>query len=274
MKLAVVCNPATVDDPEDLRTRLKRHDTTSEVPWFETTEADPGAGQTRQALAAGAELVLVCGGDGTVAACAGVLAGTEVPMGLLPTGTGNLLVRNLGVPLDVPTALGRALSGRPRTIDLLESDGRRFAVMVGLGFDAALIRDTGEQAKKRHGWIAYVLGGMRALRNTPRADYEICIDDGSPRRVRALGVLVGNVGQLQGGMAVLPDADPADGLLDVIVLAPHGWRGIVVLAWRIMRHRPNKGNRPRSRAGGASRSVPIAQFPSSLTATTSANSKP
>jgi diacylglycerol kinase (ATP) len=240
MRLAVVCNPATVDDPESLRAELKRRDATSGLIWLETTEEDPGAGQTRQALDAGAELVLVCGGDGTVAACAGVLAGTGVPMALVPTGTGNLLARNLDLPLDVPPALDRALGGRRRTIDLLDAAGRRFAVMAGLGFDAALIRDTGEQAKKRHGWVAYVGGGLRALRSTPRARYEVRVDQRPVHRIRALGVLVGNVGELQGGITVLPGADPSDGLLDVIVLAPHGWRDVLVLAWRILRRRPNE----------------------------------
>ncbi len=241
MRLAVVCNPVTVDDPDSLRTELKRRDARSGLIWLETTEQDPGAGQTRQAVDAGAELVLVCGGDGTVAACAGVLVGTGVPMALVPTGTGNLLARNLDLPLDVPTALDRAFGGRRRTIDLLDAEGRRFAVMAGLGFDAALIRDTGQQAKKHHGWAAYVVGGLRALRNTPRARYEVRVDQRPVHHVRALGVLVGNVGRLQGGIAVLPGADPSDGLLDVIVLAPHGWRDVLVLAWRILRRRPNEG---------------------------------
>jgi diacylglycerol kinase family enzyme len=239
--LAVVCNPVTVDDPEELRTELKRRDATSDLLWFETTEDDPGAGQTRQALDAGAEMVAVCGGDGTVTACAAVLAGTGIPMALLPTGTGNLLVRNLGLPLNVPAALDRAFSGDRRTIDLLEADGKRFTVMAGLGFDAALIRHTGERAKKRHGWAAYVAGGLRALRSTPRAWYELRVDSAPRRRIRALGVLVGNVGELQGGMALLPDAVPSDGLVDVIVLAPRGWLDVLLLAWRIVRRRPDDG---------------------------------
>jgi diacylglycerol kinase family enzyme len=161
-------------------------------------------------------------------------------MALIPTGTGNLLARNLGLPLDVPTALDQALGASVRPIDLLEAaDGRRFAVMAGLGFDAALIRDTNEQAKQRHGWAAYISGGARALRNTRRARYEVRIDDGAPYRLRGLGVLVGNVGELQGGAAVLPDADPADGLLDVIVLAPRGWVDVLVMVGRILRRRPN-----------------------------------
>lgn len=240
MKLAVICNPVTVDDPEELRTELKRRDATSGLIWLETTAADPGAGQTRQALEAGAKRVLVCGGDGTVAASAGVLAGSGVPMALIPTGTGNLLARNLSLPLDGPAALDQALGDSMRRIDLLEeAHGRRFAVMAGLGFDAALIRDTDEQAKNRHGWAAYLSGGVRALRNTRRAHYEVRIDDGAPVRLRGLGVLVGNVGELQGRAAVLPDADPADGLLDVIVLAPRGWADVLVMVWRILRRRPN-----------------------------------
>ncbi|HEY3090289.1 MAG TPA: diacylglycerol kinase family protein [Jatrophihabitantaceae bacterium] len=241
MTLAIVWNPVTVDDPNELRAELKRRDVGSDLLWLETTEDDPGAGQTRHALDAGAEMLVVCGGDGTVAACAGVLAGTGVPMALVPTGTGNLLVRNLGLPLDVPTALDRAFSADRRTVDLLDVGGRRFTVMAGMGFDAALIRDTGEQAKKRYGWVAYVAAGMGALRNTPRAHYELRVDASAPRRIRALGVLVGNVGELQGGMAVLPDADPSDGLVDVIVIAPRGWLDVVLLAWRILRRRPDKG---------------------------------
>jgi YegS/Rv2252/BmrU family lipid kinase len=241
VNLAIVWNPATVRDPDGLRAELKRRAADSDVCWFETMEADPGAGQTEQALADGAELVLVCGGDGTVAACAGTLAGTGVPMGLVPTGTGNLLARNLGLPLELAAALDRVFGGKHRTIDLVETADKRFAVMAGLGFDAALIRDTGERAKQRHGWIAYVAGGLRALRNTPRACYDVRVDNGPGRQVRALGVLVGNVGKLQGGMRLLPDADPSDGLLDVIVLAPQTWRDIAVLAWRIVRGRPDAG---------------------------------
>ena len=244
-----MCNPTTLDDPEGLRTELKRRDATSGLIWLETTQEDPGAGQTRQALDAGVERVLVCGGDGTVAECAGVLAGTGVPMALVPTGTGNLLARNLGLPLDIPTALDQALGATVRTLDLLEADGRRFAVMAGLGFDAALIRDTDEQAKQSHGWAAYFLGGLRALRNTPRVRYKVRVDDGRPHHVRALGVLIGNVGELQGGTAVLPDADPSDGLLDVIVLKPRGWADVLGLAWRILRRHPNDGPQAMIRRG-------------------------
>lgn len=262
MRLAVVCNPAAVEDPEGLRAEIKRREASRELIWLETTVADPGAGQTREALAAGAELVFVCGGDGTVAACLGALAGTGVPAALIPSGTGNLLARNLDLPLDLPSAVDRAFGAQRRTIDLLESNGHCFAVMSGLGFDAALIRDTGETAKKRHGWAAYLVGGVRALRRTPRVRYEVRVDDGPPRSVLGLGVIVGNIGELEAGMAVLPDADPTDGLLDVIVLSPRGWAGLLALAARIVLRRPDNGTQAEITQGRrveirADRAVPV-----------------
>ena len=127
-------------------------------------------------MAEGADLLLVAGGDGTVAACAGALVGTGVPMALVPTGTGNLLARNLDIPLELSAALDLAFGDDRRPIDVLEADGTRFVVMAGLGFDAAMIRDTGDQAKSKHGWTAYISGGLRALRRTPHATYTVTVD--------------------------------------------------------------------------------------------------
>ncbi len=262
MRPAVVANPVTVGDPEGLRAEIKRRAGEAEVLWYETTPDDPGRGQARQALADGADLVLVCGGDGTVTACAVTLAGSGVPLALVPTGTGNLLARNLDLPLDVPAALDVAFAGGRREIDVLDAGQTRFTVMAGVGIDAAMIRDTDDRAKQRHGWAAYVGGVVRALRDDPRARYEIVVDDQPPVRVRALGVLVGNVGRLQGGMALLPDADPADGQLDVIALTPRTWRDLPVLAARIVRRRPDAGPQARTLRGRrvslrADRPVPL-----------------
>jgi YegS/Rv2252/BmrU family lipid kinase len=233
MRLAVICNPTTVDDAEGLRTEVKRRWPHDEVLWFETELTDPGAGQTRRALDEGVDVVLVAGGDGTVAQAAGVLAETQVALALLPVGTGNLLARNLGLPLDLGEALDwSAGSGRDH-IDVLRADGRCFTVMAGLGFDATMMRETGDAGKSRFGWLAYLGGGFRALRRTPRRRYTISVDGRPHVRITALAVMIGNVGQLQGGMDVLPDADPRDGRLDVIVLAPRSWRDILGLVARV-----------------------------------------
>ena len=197
--------------------------------------ADPGAGQTQRALDEGVDVVLVAGGDGTVAQAVGVLAGTHVALALLPVGTGNLLARNLGLPLDLGEALDRAAGSGRDHIDVLQADGRCFTVMAGLGFDATMMRETDDAGKTRFGWLAYLGGGFRALRRTPRRRYAISVDGRPHVRITALAVMIGNVGQLQGGMDVLPDADPRDGRLDVIVLAPRTWRDTLGLVARIAR---------------------------------------
>jgi diacylglycerol kinase family enzyme len=240
MRPAVVCNPSVVDDIDQLRKAISVRCATDPL-WFETTPEDPGAGQIRQALDAGADLVLVCGGDGTVAACAGALAGTDVALALVPVGTGNLLARNLDLPLEIEPALDVAFGPGRRQLDVLEAGDRRFVVMAGLGFDAALIRDTDDDSKSKAGWPAYLAGAARAVRGTPHVQFTISVDGAAAVRRRALGVLVGNVGQVQGGLRLLPDAQPDDGVIDVGVLMPRTWRDWPVLVLRILRGRPDGG---------------------------------
>lgn len=244
-KPAVVCNPAAVEDVDRLAKEIRTRCTAvgaADPLWFETTPDDLGTEQSRQAVEAGADLVLACGGDGTVAACAGTLAGTEVALALIPVGTGNLLARNVGVPLDEEAALDAAFGPHRRRLDVLGSDDRRFLVMAGLGFDAALIRDTDDDAKARVGWPAYLAGAARALRRTPRASYRITVDDGPALQRRAVGVLVGNVGRLQAGLRALPDAKPDDGVLDIGILTPRSWHDWPVLLLRLLARRPDSGS--------------------------------
>jgi diacylglycerol kinase family enzyme len=247
--VAAVLNPAKIEDLSAVKAAITDRCGDEQPAWYETTEADTGAGQAAAAVAAGARLVLVCGGDGTVAACAGALAGTGVAMAVVPVGTGNLLARNLDIPLELPQALDVAFGTAERTIDVLEAAEQRFVVMAGLGFDAALIRDTDDDLKARLGWFAYVGGLARALRRSPHARFSIAIDDEVPVSTEAVGVLVGNVGQLEAGITLMPDASPDDGQLDVLVLAPRTVKDWPALAWRILRRRPDAGPQADIRRG-------------------------
>lgn len=226
-RVAVVVNPSKVADPAELRTQIEeccRSAGLAEPLWFETTEADPGFGQAKQALEQGAELVLACGGDGTVTACASVLAGSSTALALIPAGTGNLLARNLDIPTSIPDALPIAFGPGRRAIDVVRCEpGRNFIVMAGIGFDAAMIAETNEKTKARIGWPAYVGGIVRAIRHSRPTRFTISADGGEEVSRRAVGVLIGNVGNLQAGLSVFPDASPADGILDLAVFAPAAW---------------------------------------------------
>jgi YegS/Rv2252/BmrU family lipid kinase len=222
-RAAFVVNPTKIKDPAALHVRVDEFMSRAgwdESLWLETTADDPGVGMCQQAVDEGCDLVFVCGGDGTVMAGATALANTDVPMAILPLGTGNLLARNLGLPLDDESASLRiGVDGVTRKIDLGAIEGKRFVVMAGLGFDAAIMRDAPEGLKKKVGWPAYVVSATKHLRGRG-IPVSITVDDGEPVERRVRTVLVGNVGKLQGGIPLLPDAKPDDGVLDVAVIAP------------------------------------------------------
>lgn len=234
-RVAIIANPAKLEDLDAERRALDEVCASHGLDrplWIETTEEDPGGGQTREALEQGADLVCAFGGDGTVRAVAEVLAGSDVPLGLLPGGTGNLLARALELTVDdAAEAMDVVLGGREVVIDVgvLRADGeeeRVFLVMAGMGLDAEMMDRTDERLKAAVGWVAYVVGGLRAAGGGGfRARVQIA--GGPVVRRRARAIVIGNSGSLQGGLELMPDAQLDDGLLDVAVVAPRGLIGWV-----------------------------------------------
>nr|WP_221380488.1 diacylglycerol kinase family protein [Actinoplanes polyasparticus] len=239
LRSAVVVNPVKVPDPHELRRTITEALTARGWPepmWFETTVDDPGAGQAAQAARDGAQLVFACGGDGTVMACVTALAGSDVALAVLPAGTGNLLAANLGLAGDLATGLEVVLQGGRRRIDVGAVGEQSFAVMAGMGFDAHMLDATNDTAKKHIGWLAYAAGAAQHLRDRPM-HLRITLDDKKAFTRRPRTVIVGNVGRLQGGMRLLNDAQPDDGLLDVAILSPRTLRHWVALGWGVLRRK-------------------------------------
>ncbi|MDR6978315.1 diacylglycerol kinase family enzyme/membrane-associated phospholipid phosphatase [Streptomyces sp. 3330] len=229
-RAAVIFNPTVTGEADRaaLRGILERHGHRAPV-FIETTAEDPGTGQTADAVRDGAQLVVVCGGDGTVRSAASALAGSGIPLAVVPCGTGNLLARNLGLPLSPTDALDAALRGAPHRLDLGRVEGddltaTHFAAMSGAGLDAAIMEHTDDRAKSVLGWPAYVLAAIGTL-PTPRMRLTVRLDDAPALRRTARMVLIGNVGTVQGGTTLLPAARPDDGLLDLMILDPRGVGG-------------------------------------------------
>jgi YegS/Rv2252/BmrU family lipid kinase len=243
MRAAVVVNPTKHSDGEKFRAEvceaMAAHGW-SEPLWLETTPEETGRGLAEAAVQEQVDVVLASGGDGTVTACAEGVAGSGVPLAVLPAGTGNLLARNLGLPLALDEALEVGLTGRDRRLDVGNANGHPFVAMAGIGFDAMLLDSTGEPMKKRLGWVAYAVSALRHLRARPvRATLRA--DGGRVLRRRASGIIVGNVGALQGGLALLPGAEPDDGMLDLMVLTARGWSGWLALTMDVMLRRGRTG---------------------------------
>nr|WP_245235939.1 diacylglycerol kinase family protein [Streptomyces durhamensis] len=241
---AVIFNPTVTDrtDRDALRRVLERHG--YDAPVFKETSADdPGGGQTADAVRQGAVLVVVCGGDGTLRAAADALAGSEVPLVLVPCGTGNLLARNLGLPLSPADALDAALRGTTHRVDLGRIDGdglaaTHFAAMCGAGLDAAMLEraNRSDRTKAVLGWPAYAVALLHVLR-APRMRVSIRLDDAPALRRTARMVLLGNISTVQGGMTLLPGARPDDGRLNLLILDPRGTSGWTRAVWALLRGR-------------------------------------
>lgn len=219
--------------------------------WLETTVEDPGAGQARQALERGATTVIAAGGDGTVRQVAQVLAGTDVALGIIPLGTGNLLARNLDLPLDsLRQMVMTALTGAAAPIDIgflsaieltpsqeaelanqisespssVPGGEHAFAVIAGLGFDANMVGDADSTLKSKVGWMAYVASAMKNMWGQ-RIKATVRAGDGEGFDLEARSIMFANCGRLPGGVVLAPDAEPKSSWLELVVLDTTG--GIV-----------------------------------------------
>lgn len=238
---AVVYNPVKV--PLDrvrraVEERESRHGW-AETRWYETGALDSGLRAAEAALATDPAVVMVAGGDGTVRTVAEAVYPSGTPLALVPAGTGNLLARNLGLPLnDIGTSVAAAFAGTTRAVDVavaeFEDEGgaqrtHAFLVMAGIGLDAEMAENTSALAKKHLGWLAYVTPIARSIVANRLFHLDYRIDDGHTRSARAHTVIVGNCGTLTGNMLLIPTAKVDDGLLDVVMLRPKGrfgWAGI------------------------------------------------
>ncbi|MFD8060060.1 diacylglycerol kinase family protein [Streptomyces cyaneofuscatus] len=252
----VIVNPTVTDTATRDRLRLvlaqRGH---KDVAFVETTERDTGGGQAADAVRGGAGLVVACGGDGTIRAVADALAGTGVALAVVPCGTGNLLARSLGLPLDPVDALAAGLTGERRALDLgaISGDGiarTHFTAMAGAGLDATVMESTSDRAKSALGWPAYVLAGLGQLRS-PRLRLAVALDGGPALHRTARLVLVANIGTVQGGTALVPGARPDDGLLDLALFDPRGAGGWLRVVGVLLRgSRPTGGGTANGAHGG------------------------
>ena len=242
-RAALIYNPTkvSVDALQASVARLSSSAGWADPLFLETTVDDLGDGVTREALEQDVAAVLVAGGDGTVRAVSGAMAGTGIPLSTVPSGTGNLLARNLALPLDDPEAMIEAtFAGEQAAIDigwarLRRADGtideHAFVVMGGIGLDAAMIANTNPQLKKTVGWVAYVDGAARSLPAAKpfRAMYQVAGHRIQTTKLQT--ILFANCGSLPAGLELIPEASVADGDLDIVIFQPKGLFGWLFV-WR------------------------------------------
>jgi diacylglycerol kinase family enzyme len=261
----VVYNPTSVSVTE-LRSAVaeqERRAGWAPSSWHETAAEDSGRAAAREAVSDNPDMVIVAGGDGTVRVVAESIRESGVRLALVPAGTGNLLARNLDIPVnDLKHAVRIAFSGVDRIIDvarieLEDADGTRhahdFLVMAGIGLDAHMAANTNERLKKRIGWLAYTDPIARSVIGNEQLSMQYQLDGSRPRTLRAHTVIAGNCGTLTANILLLPDAVIDDGLLDIVALRPSNrfaWARIVSsLVLNRFTHRTKPGRLARRAAG-------------------------
>ena len=232
-RLAFIANPTKpgVAQLRELSYRVCSARHLPEPIWLYTAPNYTGRDLAREALAAGADVLVAAGGDGTVRAVASVAIEDGVPLGVIPLGTGNLFARNVGVPIsDSGAALRAVIEGVSERVDVgrmtvaRESGEEReflFLVLAGVGIDADMVAGADEKLKRRLGWLAYFYVLIRHTTST-RMRASVTVSGLEPFTGRVRTVLIANCGRLPGGLTLVPDARVNDGALDIATLDARG----------------------------------------------------
>ena len=223
-RVAVIVNPisGTGGRPELARRRIAEAEAALAARGADgrvlvTERPGHGAVLTREALAAGASLVIAWGGDGTINEVASEVAFRDVAFGVIPSGSGNGLARELRIPCDVTLAFATAFAAPERVIDAGEIEGRLFFNVAGVGLDARVAHEFALTGLERRGFSRYVEIATQQLWSFQAGHYRI-VADGIATEHRALIVAAANGRQYGNGAVIAPDAQIDDGRLDVIVV--------------------------------------------------------
>ena len=200
---------------EALRAALNRR---MEPCVFLRTES-PGHAEVlaSQAALSGADAVISVGGDGTSLEVARGLIGKKAVLGIIPAGTGNDLIKTLGIPRDLNKALEVALNGKARAVDAAKVNNRLFLNVAGVGFDVRVLDETERFKKHMRGLLPYLCGLVCAIAHHKPVHVRV-ITDGEEKELDALICAVANGRYIGGGIPICPDASVEDGLLDVVLL--------------------------------------------------------
>lgn len=216
MRVGLVCNPSAGGGKAAAvaaRAQARLHTHGMHVT-VRTTSTPQEASDITRELVRDVDVVVAVGGDGTVNEVVNGLAGTDIPLGIVPAGSVNVLALELGIPFDTDRACDVIAAGRTSSLDLGTVNGRRFTLMMGAGIDAMTVHELDPLAKRRFGRLAFVSTGVLSRIRYPQPDFEVDVDGHS---FQATFAVVGNSRFYGGRFGVTTEADPTDGVFDVLV---------------------------------------------------------
>ncbi|MEX2582789.1 MAG: diacylglycerol kinase family protein [Gemmatimonadota bacterium] len=237
----VILNPAAgQDDPDRVRRQIGGAFAVRGASFdlIETTAAGDAEKLAREGVRLGYRAVASAGGDGTLAEVLTGLAGTSVPLGIIPQGTANLVASHLGIPGDIERSVDAVVHGNAIPVDVGQlQNGRYFALIAGAGWDAEVMQRATRELKDRLGFGAYLLAALRKVVTPPSALFRITAD-GQVFEIRAATVLIANVGQIFHAMLPLefkiaPATSVSDGVFDICIFAPRSLPDVATVLWKV-----------------------------------------
>jgi YegS/Rv2252/BmrU family lipid kinase len=235
-RVLLIVNPASRRGARNRDKALKAFHDAGVACDYMPTEAPGHAAILAKTHAHKYQAVFTLGGDGTVMEVLSALAHQGPPLGVLGGGTGNVVARTLGIPLNPARAVPMLLNGDEATMDLGRlGDGRRFAIGVGVGLDATMISEAPARLKRRFGFMAYVIGGFKAVLRNQKFHLRLTVDGVVFERT-ASAVLVANFGAVLNDLVSFGDGIVRDdGLLNACVFSPVNFGDALRLFWRMVR---------------------------------------
>jgi YegS/Rv2252/BmrU family lipid kinase len=221
MKIFVVINPvAGRTHPKDVKKALHTHfkETDWQIEIYETSGDESVREVVRRAVADGADRVFAAGGDGTVSAVANGLVGTDIPLGIIPAGTGNILAQDLDIPEDIDKACRiLAHTTKIRSLDALKVENRYYILSIGTGGNAQTIEQTGRKDKRRFGRLAYIYVMIKVVIGIQPHRFHLTVD-GQQKHVRAADILITNIGTFNKPLRWGRHIQPDDGEIDICIV--------------------------------------------------------
>ncbi len=222
MKAGIIVNPVAGQGKSlkvlpRVRKQLGAH---FELEFFHTHKQGDGIMLGQRALEKNCNLIVVLGGDGTISEVVNALAKENVPLGFIPSGTVNVLARELKIPDSVGQACKIIIEGRTKQIDLGQANREFFVLMAGIGFDAQVVQDVNQDVKKMLKDMAYVITGIKTLLTYRPTRISIQADDGEVKQ--GYFAVVGNAQCYARGFSITTTASIEDGFLDVCIFKQKG----------------------------------------------------
>lgn len=207
----------------------------AKVDLFETSKRGDALQAAREALNENVDIVVGAGGDGTINEIINGLAGSNIPLGVIPLGTVNVFALETGIPMDPAAACDVILGGLQKKVNLGRVNDRYFLLMGGVGFDAYVVYGLDIRLKRLSGRLSYILTALGRGLTYRSSPLEIELDDG--RKVNGYGAVVGNMKYYGGAMSITPFADMERNDLDVCIFKSKGFGNILRYTWGVMRNR-------------------------------------